>query len=61
MEEAQTLYHDLLFFTPLFDGKTDEIRLFPNGETLPYEKNSPPLELRVTRIRTLHHLLEVFS
>jgi transcription-repair coupling factor (superfamily II helicase) len=57
MEEAQSLFFDLQFFADLFKEDKDSIRLFPGGETLPYEKNSPSLECRITRMETLYHLL----
>jgi len=57
LEEAQTLFFDLQFFAHLFKENKESIRLFPGWETLPYEKNSPSLECRITRMETLVHLL----
>jgi transcription-repair coupling factor (superfamily II helicase) len=55
-DAAERLYDDVRFFYTMLGLSTDELALFPEWETLPYESTPPHVELVARRMRTLQRL-----
>jgi transcription-repair coupling factor (superfamily II helicase) len=55
-ESAERLADDLLFFYAMLGRSPEEVVIFPEWETLPYEATPPPPELVSRRMRALHRL-----
>ena len=57
-EDAERVYDDMHFFQTMLGLRSEDLALFPEWETLPYEPTAPAPELIARRARTLHRLSE---